>query len=165
MDTEPGKLRKLRYASPIGTLWLLGDEESLRGLWLEEQKGFPTRLLSAVPEGETRTLRRAADWLARYFAGEDPGTPGLPLKPEGTAYQKRVWAALRQIPYGETTSYGQLARALGTSARAVGGAVGKNPILILIPCHRVLGSNGSLTGFAAGPEAKRVLLNIEKNPT
>ena len=165
MGTDPTQLRTMVYASPLGPLHLLGDGRSLRGLWLEGQKGFPAALLAGTPEGETAALNACARWLDRYFAGDDPGEPEFSLDPQGTAFQQRVWQRLGQIPYGKTVSYGQLSRELHTSARAVGGAVGKNPVLILIPCHRVLGADGSLTGFAAGLEAKKTLLNIEKNTT
>ena len=101
-------------------------------------------------------------WLRRYFAGENPA-PDLPLAPSGTTFQQRVWRAARAIPYGHTLSYGELARQLGCgSPRAVGAALGKNPIWLLIPCHRVVGADGSLTGYAGGLEKKAALLALEK---
>ena len=106
-------------------------------------------------------------WLERYFAGKAPELD-VPLRPDGTAFQRAVWELLREIPYGETISYGELAAALAERsgrpcpARAVGGAVGRNPVSILVPCHRVVGADGSLTGYAGGTERKRKLLEIER---
>lgn len=109
-------------------------------------------------------LSEAKTWLDRYFAGHDPGqTP--PLAPNGTAFQKAVWDAIARVPYGETVSYGALAVSMGFSprhARAVGSALHKNPLLLFIPCHRAVGKNGSLTGFAGGLERKKALLELEK---
>jgi len=115
--------------------------------------------------GETPLLREAADCLRAYLAGEGNALSGLPLSPQGTEFQKRVWLELCAIPYGETRSYKQIAQAIAkpTATRAVGGANGKNNILIAIPCHRVIGANGSLTGFGAGIELKKKLLDIESN--
>ena len=107
-------------------------------------------------------LLAARCWLDAYFAGERPGVADVPLAPRGTAFQRRVWDALLAIPYGETRTYGELAVALGSSARAVGSAVGKNPISVIVPCHRVLGAGGSLTGYAGGLERKRALLALER---
>ena len=101
------------------------------------------------------------DWLEEYFRGKEP-TIKVKLAPEGTPFQKRVWEELLTIPYGETLSYGELAKRLGSSPRAVGSAVGRNPISLMIPCHRVLGSDGSLTGYAGGIERKKFLLEQEK---
>lgn len=113
------------------------------------------------PSGELE--KRTADWLHRYFAGEAPEC-GLPLEPSGSAFQRRVWQAARDVSYGQTISYGELARRIGCgSARAVGAALAKNPIWILIPCHRVLGADGSLTGYAGGLEKKAALLALEQN--
>lgn len=112
-------------------------------------------------------LVQAAHWLRRYFAGENPG-PTPPLAPEGTPFRQAVWAALMEIPYGQTRTYGQLAQALAqrtggkAAPRAVGGAVGHNPISLMIPCHRVVGAGGALTGYAGGLERKKALLALEK---
>ena len=112
---------------------------------------------------ELPIFAQAEDWLSRYFRGEAPSPAELPLSPKGSEFQQRVWALLIEIPYGETSTYGALAKALGCkSAQAVGGAVGHNPISIMIPCHRVLGSNGSLTGYAGGIDKKIFLLELEK---
>ena len=116
--------------------------------------------LPAEPENSP-ALSAALCWLEEYFRGEEPKIE-ITLNPEGTAFQKRVWRELLTIPYGETLSYGALAKRLGSSPRAVGAAVGRNPISLLIPCHRVLGSDGSLTGYAGGVERKKFLLEQEK---
>lgn len=147
-------------ASPVGRLTLAGEGEALTGLWMEGQKYFGSGVHPAR-EGEAPVFGEVRRWLERYFAGEDPGPTPL-LAPEGTPFQRRVWELLRSIPWGETVTYGELARRLGSSARAVGSAVGRNPISILIPCHRVLGADGGLTGYAGGVERKMWLLHNEK---
>ena len=153
--------------SPVGSLVLESkDGERLRScLFTTVRRGTKT------PETSQRShapiFGQARDWLARYFAGERPNPAELPLDPEGTAFQLSVWAVLAAIPYGETVTYGWVAERVGenrgkrTSARAVGGAVGANPLGIIIPCHRVIGANGSLTGFGGGLEAKVALLELE----
>ena len=153
------------YSSPLGRILLAAEGEALTGLWFEGQRYFARGLGEDREERETPVLRRGAEWLDRYFAGEKP-EPCLPLAPAGTAFQRAVWELLLEIPYGETTTYGALAAELArrgrpSSPRAVGGAVGRNPISILIPCHRVLGRNGALTGYAAGEERKKRLLALE----
>lgn len=152
------------YPSPLGTLALLSDGENLSGLWLEGSRHFGNKLLhSAVPCPELPLFQKTAAWLDGYFRGQIPqNTP--PLMPTGTDFQKQVWQQLLAIPYGATCSYGQIAAAVGNSraCQAVGQAVGRNPISIIIPCHRVLGQNGSLTGFAGGIDKKIWLLDHEK---
>ncbi len=162
MDTY----RAASFPSPVGLLTVLSDGGRIAGLWLEGQKHFGAEALKNAQYEEDDALREARTWLGRYFAGERPErTP--PLAPAGSAFQRSVWALLRQIPYGGTTTYGALARTLeaqtgrGASARAVGGAVGHNPISLLIPCHRVLGAAGSLAGYAGGVAAERYLLTLE----
>lgn len=160
------------YASPIGNLLLIANENGLLGIeFEEEQKG-----LSVLPEqkwqavevagGEiSRIFCRTRDVLDRYFAGDRVDFASLDfLAPQGTPFQQAVWRILLQIPQGETLTYGDIAQQLGKPAamRAVGGAVGRNPISILIPCHRVLGKNRALTGFGGGLPVKRFLLNLEK---
>ena len=145
--------------SPLGEITLAGNENALCGLWFAGQKHFS--LGYTLEEARLPLFDRCAEWLARYFAGEAPDPLLLPLAPQGSAFQMRIWARLLAVPYGESVTYGQLARELGNSARAVGGAVGRNPISILIPCHRVLGTDGSLTGYAGGTERKRFLLDLE----
>ena len=143
-----------QYDSPVGPLTLVSDGAAVTGL-----------RFGPSPEGQTSLplLEDARGWLDVYFSGRDPGsTP--PLAPAGTAFQQRVWRELRKIPFGKTTGYGALARAIGCgSAQAVGQAVRRNPIAILIPCHRVIGADGSLTGFAGGLDRKRRLLMLEES--
>ena len=116
-----------------------------------------------LPPPETKLAKRTEAWLRAYFAGKNPAVD-LPLAPKGTAFQHRVWQACRDVPYGETRSYGELARQIGCGiARAVGGALGRNPVWLLIPCHRIVGSGGDLTGYAGGLEKKAALLRLEKN--
>ena len=150
----------MRYDSPVGALTLAGDGENLVGLWLEGQKYFGAKL-ALSGEGSAPVFARAKAWLDRYFAGERPSPAELSLAPAGTAFQRDVWRTLCEIPYGEVITYGELARRLHTSARAVGSAVGRNPISIIVPCHRVVGADGGLTGYAGGVERKRWLLTHE----
>ncbi|MDR2492302.1 MAG: methylated-DNA--[protein]-cysteine S-methyltransferase [Coriobacteriales bacterium] len=155
--------------SPVGELTLACDETGLLGLWLSGQKYHGSTLgLAMTQNADAPALREAVQWLDRYFAGERPDAAALTLAPRGSAYRQEVWRALCEIPYGEVASYGQVAQTvaqrLGTqqaSARAAGGAIGHNPISIIIPCHRVIGSNGSLTGYAGGLERKTWLLELE----
>ena len=154
------------YTSPLGGITLASDGEALTGLWFDGQKYFGAGLPAGTPEGEPPVFRQVRAWLDRYFRGEDPG-PAPPLAPAGTAFQRAVWEVLREIPYGRTATYGQVAQAAGrglgrnTSPRAAGSAVGRNPISLLIPCHRVVGAGGSLTGYAGGLERKEALLKLE----
>ena len=156
--------------SPVGRLTLASDGENLVGLWLEGQKYFGQPLLpgACVQDGGLAVFRAARQWLDAYFAGEQPCPGALPLRPAGSAFRQQVWALLCRIPYGATTTYGALAARLAAqmgrpsmSSQAVGGAVGHNPISIIIPCHRVVGSHGSLTGYAGGLAAKARLLAHE----
>ena len=148
-----------RYDSPLGEIVLAADGDALIGLWFSGQAHFGAGLRGAE-DGDCAVLREAKAWLDDYFAGKAPET--LPkLRPRGTVFQQRVWAELLRIPRGETETYGALAERLGSHARAVGGAVGRNPISIMIPCHRVVGKDGSLTGYAGGTERKAALLKIE----
>lgn len=153
------------FASPLGEILLVSDGETLSGLYFEGQKYIP-----ALPEAEKDpslpVFKSARAWLARYFAGEKPEAD-LPLRAAGTAFQRAVWDLLKEIPYGTTATYGELAKRLAArrgrpcSARAVGAAVGRNPISLIVPCHRVLGADGSLTGYAGGLARKRALLRLE----
>lgn len=154
------------YTSPCGQIELSADELALLELSLP---GQPHRFALQGHAGETEVLIRTKQWLDRYFGGEQPSPEALPLNPHGSAFAQRVWKLLLEIPYGATCSYGALARHLAEergipklSAQAVGHAVGQNPIAIVIPCHRVIGSNGSLIGYAGGLERKRFLLEYEK---
>ena len=152
-------------SSPIGPLTLRATEKNLTALVLEHDKNRGRHLSAPAklcqPGEEPTVLAQARAWLEDYFAGKQPDQKDIPLDPPGTDFQKRVWQYLLTIPYGETRTYGDLAKDLVSSPRAVGGAVGRNPISILIPCHRVVGSDGSLTGYAGGLEAKRFLLARE----
>ncbi len=153
-------------SSPLGGILLVSDGEALRGLYFAGQRHCPAAL-AAEERPELAVFEKTRVWLRRYFAGERPDF-SVPLRLEGTAFQRAVWERLRAIPYGETVSYGALAAELARtgakpcSARAVGGAVGRNPVSILVPCHRVVGADGSLTGYAGGTERKRALLEIER---
>lgn len=149
------------YASPLGPILLAADETGLTGLWFEAQKYFPSFLGVDYQEKETPVLTETVLWLDVYFSGKDPGFLP-PLHPQGSPFRQTVWDILLTIPRGQTMTYGEIARRLGVrSAQAVGGAVGHNPISILIPCHRVVGSDGSLTGYAGGVERKARLLQLE----
>lgn len=153
-----------QISSPLGLLTLAADGEALTGLWMEGQKYFPAALTAEL-RPELPVFRQAESWLTAYFSRAPlPALP--PLAPDGSPFRQAVWRLLRKIPQGSTTTYGALAQALraegiSASAQAAGGAVGHNPISILIPCHRVVGSNGSLTGYAGGIEKKRFLLELE----
>lgn len=149
------------YESPVGPLRLVARGGALVGLWLPEGKD-PPELSGLTTAPRDPTLRRAADQLDAYFAGERRDFD-LELAPEGTAFQRLVWDQLLAIPYGVTISYGELARRCGRphGARAVGTANGKNPIAIIIPCHRVIGADGSLTGYGGGLPTKQWLLRHE----
>ena len=151
----------IRYSSPLGMLTVAAENGALTALVIEGQKYADRHLAGEGREGETPVLRRARCWLDDYFAGKNPDVSALPLSPKGTAFQRAVWQELRKIPYGETESYGAVADRLGSSARAVGSAVGRNPLSIIIPCHRVLAADGGLTGYAGGLENKKKLLRLE----
>ena len=155
------------YNSPIGNMLIAADEIGLTGLWFEGQKYFANTLSDEHIPQETEILAETKKWLDVYFSGEEPKfTP--PLHPEGSTFRQAVWQILLQIPYGQTTTYGEIARKMAElkntshmSAQAVGGAVGHNEISIIIPCHRVVGTNGSLTGYAGGIDKKISLLELE----
>ena len=160
----------LDVASPLGPLLLAAKDGALVGLWLEGQKYFGGAYAGEERQtgGQELILEQTKVWLERYFAGKRPAISELELAPAGSLFQQTVWAILTEIPYGELTTYGAIAkeaaRRLGLehmSAQAVGGAVGHNPISIIIPCHRVVGSNGSLTGYAGGIAKKLMLLTHE----
>ena len=154
----------MHYDSPLGKILLAADEEGMTGVWFEAQKYFAAKLPPEHEEGTMPVLGDACRWLDVYFSGREPDfTPKLHLI--GSDFRQAVWALLLQIPYGQTTTYGALAKQLAEinggkriSAQAVGGAVGHNPVSIIVPCHRVVGSDGSLTG---GIEKKIRLLMLE----
>lgn len=156
------------YESPLGGILLAADEAGLTGLWFEGQKYFARSLQKEQEEKETPIFVQAKRWLDLYFSGKEPDI-SVPLHLLGTDFQKKVWEILRTIPYGHTMTYGEIARQLAAekgssrmSAQAVGGAVGRNPISILVPCHRVVGASGSLTGYAGGLDRKVKLLTLER---
>jgi methylated-DNA-[protein]-cysteine S-methyltransferase len=149
----------------LGPVRLAATADGLSGLWFRGQQHEPPAdpAAATMPVEHDPVLRRAADWITAYFAGE-PEMPRPALAPRGTSFQRAVWDALLAIPRGSTVSYAELARSLGApqSIRAAAAAVGRNPLSVLIPCHRVLGSDGSLTGYAGGLGRKRALLALEQ---
>ncbi len=155
------------YRSPLGNMLLAADDIGLIGAWFEGQAHF-ARTLGEHTEQPFPILDTAKAWLDLYFSGKEPHI-SLPLHLTGTPFQLEAWELLCTIPYGKTVTYGQLAHSLAAkrglhkmSAQAVGGAVGRNPVAVIVPCHRVLGADGSLTGYAAGIDKKRSLLELEK---
>lgn len=154
---------KTEYVSVLGRLTLASDGENLVGLWLEGQKYFGGTVPGdPVQKDELPVFSAAKDWLDRYFAGERPDAAALPLAPIGGEFRQKVWKILLEIPYGQVMTYGEIAKKLGTGcAQAVGGAVGHNPVSIIIPCHRVVGAGGKLTGYAGGVDKKLFLLRHE----
>lgn len=163
------------YKSPIGDMLIAcdGAQKHIVGLWIEGQKYF----LGTLPEepvmqGDIPILRKASNWLDAYFAGKRPEISELPLAPQGSAFRQEVWKILCEIPYGSVTTYGEIAKKMAAqmgretmSAQAVGGAVAHNPISVIIPCHRVVGTGGSLTGYAGGIDKKIKLLEHERVDT
>lgn len=156
-----------RYSSPLGGITVSSNGRVITGLWFEGQKYFGSTLPEECVKEELPVFEDVKRWLAIYFRGQDPHfTP--PLAIEATPFRKAVWELLLTIPYGQTVTYGELANAIAKqnglvkmSAQAIGGAVGHNPISLIIPCHRVVGANGSLTGYAGGVEKKQKLLMME----
>ncbi|MBQ8994944.1 MAG: methylated-DNA--[Oscillospiraceae bacterium] len=156
------------YKSPLGGITLSSDGSSLTGLWFDDQQHFMSTVSSDCKEEALPIFEEASNWLDDYFRGEHPATK-LPLVLKGTSFQKEVWEILLSIPYGKTMTYGEITKRIAEkrgipsmSAQAVGNAVARNPISILVPCHRVIGSNGSLTGYAGGLDRKKRLLELEK---
>ena len=156
------------YTSPLGEILLAAEDASLTGLWFEGQKYFALYLDREHEERELPVFERAKRWLDLYFSGKEPDF-AVPLHFRGTDFQKDVWEILCSIPYGTTLTYGEIARRLAAkkgiahmSAQAVGGAVSHNEISIIVPCHRVVGTNGCLTGYAGGIDRKVKLLTLEK---
>lgn len=162
---------KAIYISPIGEITLAcdGEGENLVGLWMEGQKYHGASISEAMIElDDVPVFDAAIKWLDRYFSGKRPEIPELALAPVGGEFRQGVWDILCEIPYGEVITYGDVARKMAAkmgkesmSSQAVGGAIGHNPISIIIPCHRVVGSNGSLTGYSGGIKAKIKLLELE----
>jgi len=157
------------YSSPIGEITLACHDDNLVGLWTVGQKYYGDTIPEAMVENnDAPVLCNAQKWLDRYFAGEKPDITELPLAPIGGVFRQAVWKILCEIPYGKIITYNDIAKKIAVqpgrksmSSQAVGGAVGHNPISIIIPCHRVVGSNGSLTGFSGGIQTKVKLLELE----
>jgi len=157
------------FPSPFGTITLACHDDNLVGLWMEGQKYHGGAIPEALSENDDLPIfGKVKEWLNRYFAGERPDITGLPLAPIGGGFRQSVWKILCEIPYGKVVTYGEIAKKTASqmsrasmSSQAVGGAVGHNPISIIIPCHRVVGSNGSLTGYAGGLQMKVKLLELE----
>lgn len=150
------------YSSPIGQLLMLSDGDALTNLDCELEQAAPNP--NWIQHDQLTLFVRVKEALTRYFRGESDTFAQIPLAPAGTEFQQAVWHELLKIQYGETSTYGCLARSIHRpkAVRAVGGAVGRNPISIIIPCHRVLGADRALTGFGGGLDAKRYLLHLEK---
>ena len=157
------------YLSQMGSILLAGDDENIVGLWLEGQKYYGGNIkFETVRKDDLPIFTIAKDWLDRYFNKEKPTISELPLAPVGGEFRREVWNILCEIPYGECITYGDIAKTIAVkrgkekmAAQAVGGAVGHNPISIIIPCHRVVGANGSLTGYGGGIDKKIKLLEHE----
>ena len=155
--------------SPVGLLTLASDGKNLAGLWLEGQKYHGRSIPGPMTKKDDLSVfDETRSWLTGYFAGKKPSPSSLPLNPTGTGFRQRVWKALCEIPYGQITTYSTIAAKITPESeppenyrRAVGGAIGHNPISIIIPCHRVIGADGSLTGYAGGVERKVELLALE----
>ena len=156
------------YDSPLGRMLLAADDRGVTGVWFNGEKYFAHHLEMHHAEKETPFLQQTKRWLDIYFSGREPDFT-MPLRFTGTNFQNDVWEMLCTIPYGQTTTYGEIAKRIATkrgiprmSAQAVGGAVGHNEISIIVPCHRVIGTNGCLTGYAAGLDKKITLLTLER---
>ena len=156
------------YQSPFGGMTMASDGKALTGLWFDGQKYFGATLSESREERELAVFEQVDRWLGIYFSGKAPAFPP-PLSMEGTSFRKAVWEFLLSIPFGQTVTYGEIAKKLAgqmgrsdMSAQAVGGAVGHNPISLIVPCHRVVGTDGSLTGYAGGIAVKEKLLWMEK---
>lgn len=162
-------MKKTFYNSPLGKMTILADDEALYGLWFNDQKHFGGRYyLNKIAYGPSKMADKTINWLDHYFNGQKPSLADIVFAPQVTEFQKKVYQNLQNVPYGQTITYKELSDAIQNEqskknlSRAVGNAVGRNQILILIPCHRVIGSDGALTGYAGGLDRKEVLLNLEK---
>lgn len=160
---------KTYYSSPIGSITLASDGENIIGLWMEGQKYYgDTVSEEMIKRDDLAIFTKTREWLDRYFAGKNPSISEIPLLPRGGEFRKIVWNILCEIPYGEVTTYGEIGKKVAKkmnkntmSGQAIGGAVGHNPISVIIPCHRVVSLNGSLTGFSGGINKKIALLEHE----
>ncbi|WP_283583597.1 methylated-DNA--[protein]-cysteine S-methyltransferase [Limosilactobacillus difficilis] len=161
-------MKKIFYNSPLGQITILADDQAIYGLWFNKQKHFGGHYDLDTIEGDmTKQAAKAINWLDKYFAGQNPSCTGLVLNPDATAFQQKVYQTLVKVPSGETITYKELSNLIQAGhphknlSRAIGNAVSHNQLLLLIPCHRVIGSNGSLTGFAGGLDRKKELLKLE----
>lgn len=157
-----------KTASPLGEITLRSEGEALTGLWFADDKHYGEKDIAGAALAYLDVFMQAEEWLAEYFAGREPKV-SVPLKLQGSEFQMQVWRLLRDIPYGRLVTYGDIAKKIAAqkgvarmSAQAVGGAVGHNPLCIIVPCHRVVGANGSLTGYGGGMWRKVRLLELEK---
>lgn len=151
-----------QYNTPIGHVTMASDGVALIGLWINGQKHFMAGIPSnAMRRDDLQIFVRTRKWLDEYFLGHNPSISDLDLAPMGTDFQRAVWNELCKIPYGQTITYGDIARRIGAFPRAVGSAAGHNRISVIIPCHRVVGANGAITGYAAGINTKIKLLQHE----
>ncbi len=158
------------YSSKLGDILLASDGENLIGLWFKNQKYYLYKITDElIKNDDLKIFHETKKWLDKYFKGIQVSPNDLKLKPNGSPFQQEVWKILCSIPYGKTITYGDIAKKIAQkqgkksmSAQAVGGAVGHNPISIIIPCHRVVGFNGSLTGYAGGIDKKIALLKLEE---
>lgn len=162
-------MKKTFYNSPLGKMTILADDEALYGLWFNDQKHFGGRYdLNKIAYGPSKMADKTINWLDHYFNGQKPSLADIVLTPQVTEFQKKVYQNLQNVPYGQTITYKELSDAIQNEqskknlSRAVGNAVGRNQILILIPCHRVIGSDGALTGYAGGLDRKEALLNLDE---
>ncbi|MGQ4559756.1 methylated-DNA--[protein]-cysteine S-methyltransferase [Levilactobacillus hammesii] len=159
-------MRQKQFVTPLGTITAASDGTALTGLWFTDQQYYGSTLPDATPTGELPVFEQLAAWLTAYFAGRQP-TVDFPVRPTGTPLREAVWSVLRTIPYGEVRTYGELATLVtpiighNPGARAMGNAVGHNPISLVIPCHRVIGQTGDLVGYAGGLTRKKALLRLE----
>lgn len=157
-----------KVASPLGEITLRSDGEALTGLWFADDKHYGAKDIAGAALADLDVFMQAEAWLAEYFAGREPKV-SVPLKLQGSEFQMQVWRLLLDIPYGRLVTYGDIAKKIAAqkgvarmSAQAVGGAVGHNPLCLIVPCHRVVGANGSLTGYGGGMWRKVYLLELEK---
>lgn len=157
-----------KLASPLGEITLRSEGEALTGLWFADDKHYGAKDIAGAALADLDVFMQAEAWLAEYFAGREPKV-SVPLKLQGSEFQIQVWRLLQDIPYGRLVTYGDVAKKIAAqkgvarmSAQAVGGAVGHNPLCIIVPCHRVVGANGSLTGYGGGMWRKVRLLELEK---
>lgn len=161
-------MKTMSYNSPLGKMTILADEQKLYGLWFNDQKYFGGHYdLKKVDHGITKQSKKVVEWLDQYFAGQNPAIDKLAIDLHTTEFRQKVYRTLQKVPYGQTVTYKELSDMLQNGqptknlSRAVGNAIGHNEIMLIIPCHRVIGSDGTLTGYAGGLKRKKVLLQME----